>query len=140
MHLGEAYPLAEIRCCYWVPRGKSFVKKILQRCLICRKFNSRLYSYPYSQNLPNVKVNNKIAFTGPESIIITHYIAKVFMIRIHWKMIIVYLSAKLFYTHVHPQEVSFQNQCPMQVRKILYMVLGFTKFIARRGCPGELDR
>ena len=37
---------------------------ILQRCLICRKFNSRPYLYPYSQNLPNIKVNDKIAFYG----------------------------------------------------------------------------
>ena len=54
-HLGERQTLAEIRCCYWVPRGKGFVKKILHRCLICKKFHSRPYSYPNSPNLPNVK-------------------------------------------------------------------------------------
>ena len=31
-HLGERQTLAEIRCCYWVPMGKRFVKKILHRC------------------------------------------------------------------------------------------------------------
>ena len=64
MHLSEPQTLAQVRCCYCVPRDKSFVKMILQRCLICRKFNSRPYSYPYSQNLPDVKVNDKIAFYG----------------------------------------------------------------------------
>ena len=47
-----------------MPWGKSFVKKILHRCLICRKFNSRLYSYPNSPNLPNARVNDKIEFYG----------------------------------------------------------------------------
>ena len=61
-HLGERQTLAEIRCCYWVPRGKSFVKQILHRCLICIKVNSRPYSYPNSPNLPNVRVSDKIAF------------------------------------------------------------------------------
>ena len=63
-HLSERQTLAEIHCCYWVPRGKSFVKKILHRCLICRKFSSRPYSYPNSPNLPNVRANDEIAFYG----------------------------------------------------------------------------
>ena len=106
-HLGEWQTLAEICCCYWVPRDKSFVKKILHRCLICRKFNSRPYSYANNPNLPNVKVSDKIAFYGTELVILARYIAKVFMIWIHWKMIMVYLSATLFYTHAHPQKLSF---------------------------------
>ena len=59
-HLGEQQ--TDTRFCYWVSRGKSFVKKILHWCLICRKFNLRQYSYPNSPNLPNVRVNHKIAF------------------------------------------------------------------------------
>ena len=38
-HLGERQTLAEIRSCYWIPRGKSFVKKVLHRCITCRRFN-----------------------------------------------------------------------------------------------------
>ena len=45
-HLGERQTLAEIRSCYWIPRGKSFVKKVLHRCITCKRFNSRSYSYP----------------------------------------------------------------------------------------------
>ena len=33
-HLGEPQTLAEIPSCYWIPRGKSSVKKVLQRCLL----------------------------------------------------------------------------------------------------------
>ena len=63
-HLGERQTLAENRCCYWVPRDKIFVKKILHRCLICTRFNSRPYSFPNSPNLPNIRVSDKIAFHG----------------------------------------------------------------------------
>ena len=40
-HLGERQTLAEIRSCYWIPRGKSFVKKVMHRCITCKRFNSR---------------------------------------------------------------------------------------------------
>ena len=43
-HLGERQTLAEIRSCYWIPRGKSFVKKVLHYCITCKRFNSRPYS------------------------------------------------------------------------------------------------
>ena len=53
-HLDERQALVEICCCYWISRCKSFAKKILHHCIICRKFNSRPYSYPNCPNLPNI--------------------------------------------------------------------------------------
>ena len=50
-HLGERQTLAVIRFCYWVPRSKSFVEKILHHCLICR-------------NLPNITVKDNVACYG----------------------------------------------------------------------------
>ena len=52
--------LAEIRSCYWIPRGKIFVKKILHRCITCKIFNSRRNS----PNLPEVRLNDDNAFGG----------------------------------------------------------------------------
>ena len=43
-HLGERQTLAKTRSCYWIPRGKSFVKKVLHCCITCKRFNSRPYS------------------------------------------------------------------------------------------------
>ena len=63
-HLGERQTLAEIRSCYWIPRGKSFVKKVLHRCITCKRLNSRPYSCPKSPNLPEVRLNDDDAFSG----------------------------------------------------------------------------
>ena len=62
-HLGERQTLAEIRSCYWIPRGKSFVKKVLHRCITCKRSNSRPCSYPKSPNLPQVRLNDDNAFS-----------------------------------------------------------------------------
>ena len=43
-HLGERQTLTKTRSCYWIPRGKSFVKKVLHHCITCKRFNSRPYS------------------------------------------------------------------------------------------------
>ena len=36
---GERHTLTEVRNQYWIPRGKSFIKKILNKCVTCRKLN-----------------------------------------------------------------------------------------------------
>ena len=61
-HLVEWQTLAENCSCYWILRVKSFVKKILHRCLICRKFNSRSCSHPNSPNVPDIRVNDDTTF------------------------------------------------------------------------------
>ena len=43
---GERHTLAEVRNEYWILKGKRFVLKIVQRCIMCRKFNVRLYNFP----------------------------------------------------------------------------------------------
>ena len=49
---------------YWIPKGKSYIKQIIRRCIICRKLNSRPYNYPQSPNLPSVRLNDDICFSG----------------------------------------------------------------------------
>ena len=65
-YLHERQALAKIRYCYWISRSKSFIKKILHSCMICRKFNSRPYSSPNSPNLSNIRVNDDVAFFGSD--------------------------------------------------------------------------
>ena len=63
-YLGERQTLVESRSYYWIPRGKSFVKKVLHRCITSKRFNSRPYLYPKSPNLPKVRLNEDNAFSG----------------------------------------------------------------------------
>ena len=61
-HNGVRETLVESQSQYWVSRGKSFVKKLLYRCTLCRYLNSRPYSYPKSPELPNARLHDDYAF------------------------------------------------------------------------------
>ena len=68
-HNGVRETLVEFQAQYWVTKSKSFVKKILYRCTLCRFINSRPYSYPKSPELPELpesrlKGGNVFATTG----------------------------------------------------------------------------
>ena len=63
-HNGERHTLTEVRNQYWIPRGKSFIKKILSKCVTCRKVNSRPYNYPVSPDVPSVRLNDDVSFSG----------------------------------------------------------------------------
>ena len=62
-HNGERHTLTEVRNQY-IPRGKSFIKKILSKCVTCRKVNSRSYNYPVSPDIPSVLLNDDVSFSG----------------------------------------------------------------------------
>ena len=135
-HLGEQQTLADIRFCYWVPRGNSFVKKILHWCLICRKFNLRQYSYPNSPNLPNVRVNHKIAFYGTG----VDYLGPLYC-KANYDMNSFEDDYGLFKCYVVLHTCASTRGVVLElvlVASSKNFVYGFRKFIARRGCPGEV--
>ena len=128
--------LSKICCCYWVPRGKSFVKKILHRCLICRKFNSRPYSYPNSPNLPNVTVNDKIAFYGTR----VDYLGPLYCRGIYDMNSLeddygLFKCYVVLYICASTRGVILELVPDASSKNFVY---SFRKFIARTGCPGEL--
>ena len=51
-HNGVRQTLVEFQLQYWVTKSKSFVKKILYNCVICRYVNSKSYPYPKTPDLP----------------------------------------------------------------------------------------
>ena len=132
-HFGERQILAEIRCCYCVPRGKSFVKKILQHpCFICRKFNSRPCSYPNSPNSPNIRVNDNAAFYGTgvdyPGPLCRKGIYDINSLEDDYGLFKCYV---VFYTCASTRGVVLEL-VPDASSK--YFVYSFRKFIARRGC------
>ena len=62
LHHGFKHTLSEVRKNYWIVRGRNYVKKILRKCVICKKFNARCYDYPSSSNLPKSRVNQRNPF------------------------------------------------------------------------------
>ena len=56
MHGGVKDTLTELRSKYWIVKGRSFVKKLLQRCVVCRRIHGKPFLSPRSPSLPGFRV------------------------------------------------------------------------------------
>jgi len=58
--------LIELRARFWIVPGRLFVKKLLYKCVICRKLEGRPYQAPQSPPLPEFRVKECLpfAYTG----------------------------------------------------------------------------
>ena len=63
-HDGVKETLTELRSRYWLVKGRSFVKKILRRCSLCRRFEGKPYSAPPPPPLPEFRVRMEPPFTS----------------------------------------------------------------------------
>ena len=66
MHGGVKLTLTELRARFWIVQGRQFVKKLLYKCVICRKLEGRPYRAPPSPPLPEFRVKEcpPFAYTG----------------------------------------------------------------------------
>ena len=55
--------LTEVRSRYWIVRGRSAIKQILGRCVICRRFEGQHYGAPPPPPLPGFRVTEEPPFT-----------------------------------------------------------------------------
>lgn len=62
-HNGVRETLAEVRSNYWIPQGRSFVRKLLFKCTICRRYGALHYSVPPPPPLPRFRVQQEPPFT-----------------------------------------------------------------------------
>jgi len=61
-HLGVSSTLTAVRMAgFWIPKGRSTVKKVLNSCVSCRKFNALPFRYPK----PNDLVRDKVHLVDP---------------------------------------------------------------------------
>jgi len=54
-HPGVRHTLADIRQQYWIPKGRSVVKSVLNNCLKCRRHSGGHFTLPPFPPLPSVK-------------------------------------------------------------------------------------
>ena len=64
LHNGVKETLAEFRARYWMVKGRSLVKKLLQKCSICKRFEGRPYAAPMPPPLPEFRVRIEPPFTS----------------------------------------------------------------------------
>lgn len=63
LHNGVKETLAEIRSRFWIVKGRSFVKKILRQCRLCRRHEGSPYSAPLPPPLHSYRVEEAPAFS-----------------------------------------------------------------------------
>ena len=62
-HNGVKETLAETRAKYWIPSGRSFTKKIIHKCVICRRSEGLPFKAPQPPPLPECRVKEAPAFS-----------------------------------------------------------------------------
>ena len=63
-HMSVKHTLAETRASYWIPRGRSYIRKILHKCVTCKRINARPYPYPSISNLPSCRMRDDVPFSA----------------------------------------------------------------------------
>ena len=54
-HNGVKQTLSELRADFWINRGRSYVRKLLNSCCICKRLQSRSYNYAENSNLSSYR-------------------------------------------------------------------------------------
>ena len=63
LHTGTAQILASLRQRFWIPHGRSVVKKVLGQCTICRRYEGGPYKMPLMPPFPSEQVTEAVPFT-----------------------------------------------------------------------------
>ena len=63
LHCGVKSTLAELRTKFWVPKGIQVVKKVLSRCVKCKKWQGAAFTQPATASLPEFRVNPAPTFS-----------------------------------------------------------------------------
>ncbi|XP_052690730.1 uncharacterized protein LOC128168601 [Crassostrea angulata] len=63
MPLGVSQTLSMVRQTYWIPQGRSEVKRVLRKCTICKRHEGGPYRMPIMPPLPRKRVNESSPFT-----------------------------------------------------------------------------
>ena len=63
-HCGVKATIAELRSKFWVPKGRQQVKKVLSKCVVCKKLEGRPSKEPLTAPLPGYRVNKAPPFSN----------------------------------------------------------------------------
>ena len=120
--------LSEIRAKYWITSGRSFVKRIIGPCVVCKKLNSRPYAYPGHSDLPSLRFDDRHPFasTGCD------YLGPVHVQSIYGDKKKLYKAWIVIYTCTATRAVILDL---VHSTSAANFVQSFRRFVARRGSP-----
>ena len=129
MHRGVKQTLNEFRAGYWVTKGRSFTKKILFPCTLCKRLNGRPYAYPGHSDLPAMRFDDRAPFTSTGC----DYLGPLHVLPIYGKdSDKMYKAYVVLYTRAATRAVILEVVNSTNTKNVLQC---FRRFISRRGCP-----
>ena len=131
LHRREKDTLTEIRANYWIPRGRSFVKKLLHPCTLCRKLNARSYKYPAHSDLPALRFDDRYPFSSTG----IDYLGPLYCLPVYGDVNKTFKSWVVIYTCAAIRAVILDVVSNM---KAPTFISSLTQFISRRGCPNTI--
>ena len=128
LHRGVKQTLTELRSNYWITRGRSFVKKLLHPCGVCKKLNSRPYYYPEHSDLPELRFDDRYPFssTGMD------YLGPLYCYPVYGDSSEVNKAYIALFTCASTRAVSLEV---VHDGEATTFTNAFSRFVARRGCP-----
>lgn len=63
LHNGVKETLAEMRSKYWIPSGRNLTRKLIHKCVICKKFEGLPFKTPQAPPLPECRLKEAPAFS-----------------------------------------------------------------------------
>ena len=127
LHAGVSQTLSLIRHRFWIPQGRSAVRKVLRSCTVCRRHESGPYKMPLMPPLPAERVSESPPFTCTG----VDYFGPLFIKRNkNREKVWVCL-----YTCLVTRAVHLEMMYDMSTQQFL---LGFRRFIARHGKPKKV--
>ena len=63
LHNGVKETLTELRSRFWIVKGRSFIKKLIRQCVVCRRFEGKSYVGPPPPPLPAFRLKEAPPFT-----------------------------------------------------------------------------
>ena len=74
MHFGTASTMASVRESWWIPKLRAKVKKVINKCNVCKVFSTKPYGVPSTSSLPEYRTEGSrpfevtgVDFAGPLS-------------------------------------------------------------------------
>ena len=128
-HISVKHTLTELRERFWVCRGRRFVRNILRKCTVCRKYEGPSYAYPTSPPLTKLRLQDNYAFftTGVDNF------GSLFVKNIFESdNTTLYKVWVTLYTCAASRGVLFDIVPFISAKAFIH---SFRRFISRRGCP-----
>ena len=132
LHRGVRQTLTELRSMYWIVKGRSFVKKSIRSCTICKRLNVRAYSYPNTPDLPEFRFD----FLYPFSTTAIDYFGPLFCLPV-FKVdaVNLYKAWVVLFTCTSTRAISLEV---VNSSSSCVFLQCFDRFVSRRGCPNRI--